>query len=416
MPRFRAFMTRRRDRRFVRPQPRTLPRMPCATWSAAIATAQGSTHGGFRWMNADFGILNGPEGRVLQPTGDWTALLLGKMATRLEIVVGQAGRVESLDISKLGRVDTSGAFVLVRALKEHGAISPSHPDFDRLATLVRSAAASPDRGPAQRKRFLLFDRIGRAVVAIGSESYAAMSFNGELVAALGRTVLHPRRLRLAPLFAVMEQAGIDSIPIVMTMTFFIGAVIALVGANILTTLGVSVFTVELVGVAILREFGVVIAAILLAGRSASAFAAEIGSMRMNQETDAMQVMGVDRFDALVVPRILAALLMMPLITFCADVGGIVGGMLVSWMTMGISPVFFVERTLETVTLTQFWLGMSKAPFLAIVIAASGCRQGLSVTGDVASLGRAVTSAVVQSIFLIIMFDAIFAVIFMVLDL
>ena len=236
-----------------------------------------------------------------------------------------------------------------------------------------------------------------------------------MVLAFGRTARHPRRLRLTSLFSVMEQAGINAIPIVMTMTFFIGAVIALVGANILSDLGVSVYTVELVDVAILREFGAVIAAILLAGRSASAFAAEIGSMRMNQETDAMQVMGVDRFDALVVPRILAALLMLPMLTFCADIGGLVGGMLVSWATMGINPVFFVQRTLEMVTLTQFWLGMVKAPFLAIVIAAAGCRHGLAVGGDVASLGRAVTRAVVQSIFLIIMFDAIFAVIFRVLD-
>lgn len=200
------------------------------------------------------------------------------------------------------------------------------------------------------------------------------------------------------------------------MTFFIGAVIALVGANLLTTLGVSVFTVQLVGVAILREFGVVIAAILLAGRSASSFAAELGSMRMNQEIDAMQVMGVDRFHALVEPRLLAALLMMPILTFVADIGGLAGGLLVSWITMDLSPTFFVTRLVETVDVRHFWIGMSKAPFLALLIAAIGCRQGLLVEGDTQSLGRRVTAAVVHSIFLIIMFDAIFAVIFMALDL
>ena len=211
---------------------------------------------------------------------------------------------------------------------------------------------------------------------------------------------------MTPLVAVMEQAGIDSIPIVMTMTFFIGAVIAMVGSHLLTNMGIGVYTVELVVAAVLREFGVVIAAILLAGRTASAFAAELGSMRMNQETDALQVMGVDQFDALVVP----------LMTFCADMGGILGGISVTWGMMDINPVFFAERTLQTVNLTQFWLGIVKAPFLAIIIAASGCRKGLSVGGDVASLGRAVTSAVVQSIFLLIMFDALFAVVFLVLDL
>lgn len=214
----------------------------------------------------------------------------------------------------------------------------------------------------------------------------------------------------------MQDTGINALPIVFIMTFFIGAMIALVGTNLLTTLGVEVFTIQLVGVAILREFGVVITAILLSGRSASSFAAQIGSMRMNQETDAMQVMGVDRFDALVIPRILAALLMMPLMTFCADMGGIAGGLLVSWATIDISPALFIQRTLETVDIKHFWIGMCKAPFLALVIAAAGCRHDLMVGGDVQSLGRNVTSAVVQSVFMVIMFDAIFAVIFMLLDL
>ena len=378
-------------------------------------------HGCGRWMKADFGVLDGPQGRILQPCGDWTVLVLGRTATHLGEELSRAGRADRLDLTKLGRVDMSGAYILLSALKHPGAVNAAHPDFARLAALVDPASppANPPPGagsrPAHNRPFQMFEPIGRGICALGAEAVSAMAFIGQLVLALGRTARHPRRLRLTPLFAVMEQAGLNAIPIVMTMTFFIGAVIALVGANILSDLGVSVYTVELVDVAILREFGVVIAAILLAGRSASAFAAEIGSMRMNQETDAMQVMGVDQFDALVVPRILAALLMLPLLTFCADIGGLVGGLLVSWATMGINPVFFLQRTLEMVTLTQFWLGMAKAPFLAIMIAAAGCRHGLSVGGDVASLGRAVTTAVVESIFLIIMFDAIFAVIFRVLD-
>jgi phospholipid/cholesterol/gamma-HCH transport system permease protein len=366
-------------------------------------------------MKADFGILDSLQGRTLQPHGDWTVLLIGQTAAELDEELSRSGPADRLDLAKLGRVDMSGAFVLLNALKGDGAITDGHPDFSRLAELVRPATQAAPPQPKARPPLLPFESFGRVIVSGWEEFVAAMAFIGELVLALGRTARHPGRLRLTSLFSVMEQAGIRAIPIVMTMSFFIGSVIALVGANILSDLGVSVYTVELVDVAILREFGAVIAAILLAGRSASAFAAEIGSMRMNQETDAMQVMGVDRFDALVVPRILAALLMLPLLTFCADIGGLVGGMLVSWATMGINPVFFVQRTLEMVTLTQFWLGMVKAPFLAIVIAAAGCRHGLGVGGDVASLGRAVTKAVVQSIFLIIMFDAIFAVIFRVLD-
>ncbi len=366
-------------------------------------------------MNAAFGILDQPEQRILEPSGDWIVLLLDGAVAPLGDAVRKDGLVDRLDLSKLGRVDTSGAYILLRALKPRGKVAPSHPDFDRLASLVRPAASAA-KAAGSTAAFPLFERIGRAVIAAGSESNAAMIFIGQMVWALGRTIRHPRRLRLTPLVAVMEQAGIYSIPIVMTMTFFIGAVIAMVGSHLLTKMGIGVYTVELVVAAVLREFGVVIAAILLAGRTASAFAAELGSMRMNQETDALQVMGVDQFDALVVPRVLACLLVMPLMTFCADMGGLLGGISVTWGMMDISPVFFAERTLQTVNLTQFWLGMIKAPFLAVIIAASGCRKGLSVGGDVASLGRAVTSAVVQSIFLLIMFDALFAVVFLVLDL
>lgn len=366
-------------------------------------------------MTTSFAFIDGPEGRrVLQPRGDWTVLLMGPVTGDLAAQVHHAGQADALDLAGLGRVDLSGAFVLSRAVKPTGPTHGAHDDFVRLAQLVPQALPAASAAPGRRPTDL-FASIGRGLAGGMAETMLGFAFLGQLVEAFARGLRHPGRFRLTPLFAVMEQAGINAIPIVMTMTFFIGAVIALVGANILTSLGVAVFTVELVDVAILREFGVVVAAILLAGRSASAFAAEIGSMRMNQEVDAMQVMGVDRFDALVVPRVLAALLMLPLMTFCADLGGLAGGMLISWATMGINPVFFLQRTLDTVTLTQFWLGMVKAPFLAVVIASAGCRHGLCVGSDVASLGRAVTTAVVQSIFMIIMFDAIFAVIFRVLN-
>lgn len=366
-------------------------------------------------MLTAFGFLDRPTGRTLQPSGDWTVLLIGSAVLRLRTEARRAGLADQLDLSQLGRVDTSGAFVLLRAVKPSVTVAPYHSDFDRLARLVQAAAQGQPAAAAGRRSRGLFERIGEAVVFAGSEINAAMAFAGELVSAMGRTLRHPTRMRLTPLFAIMEQTGINAIPIVMMMTFFIGAVIALVGANLLGELGVGVYTVELVGAAILREFGVVVAAILLAGRTTSAFAAELGSMRMNQETDALQVMGVDQFDALVVPRVGACLLMMPVMTFCADMGGLLGGISVSWAMMGINPTFFAQRMLETVNLTQFWLGMIKAPFMAVIIAASGCRKGLSVGGDVTSLGRAVTSAVVQSIFLLIMFDAVFAVIFMELD-
>jgi len=361
-------------------------------------------------MTTGYGLIAGPGGRVLQPRGDWTVLLLGSVTTDLDAELHRSGKADRLDLAQLGRVDLSGAYVLSRAVKSATACDGTHSDFTRLARLVPDALSACSLAPASLP-LPMFERIGRCVARTGAEAYLSLAFVGRLVEAFAVAIRHPHRFRLTPLFAVVEQAGIDAIPIVMTMTFFIGAVIALVGANMLSDLGVTVFTVELVGIAILREFGVVVAAILLAGRSASAFAAEIGSMKMDQEVDAMGVMGIDRFDALVLPRVLASLLILPVLTFCADIGGLAGGILVSWATLGIHPVFFLQRTLEMVTLTQFWLGMVKAPFLAVVISVAGCRHGLTVGTDVAGLGRAVTAAVVQSIFMIILFDAVFEVIF-----
>ncbi|GAA0439768.1 MULTISPECIES: ABC transporter permease [Sphingomonas] len=368
---------------------------------------------------ADWDIQERDGSRTLHPSGDWTALRIGDAAGRLRACADFAGPPRRLDLSDIGKVDTAGVVILLRALAGGAEVDcAGREDLQRLIALVEPLLVK-EREPERITSFGLtgfLTRFGRQVVSMAGDVYAMLEFFGHMMAALGRVVVQPRRLRLTPLVAVMQDVGINALPIVFIMTFFIGAVIALVGTNLLTTLGVEVFTVQLVGVAILREFGVVITAILLAGRSASSFAAQIGSMRMNQETDAMQVMGVDHFDALVTPRILAALVMMPLMTFVADIGGVLGGLLVSWATIDISPVFFVQRTFETVDVKHFWIGMSKAPFLALLIAASGCRHGMMVGGDVQSLGRNVTSAVVQSIFMTIMFDAVFAMIFMALDL
>jgi phospholipid/cholesterol/gamma-HCH transport system permease protein len=206
-------------------------------------------------------------------------------------------------------------------------------------------------------------------------------------------------------------------PIIAVTSFFIGAVIAFLGASLLTQFGAGVFTVQLIAVAVLREFAVVITAILLAGRSASSFAAEIGSMRMNQEVDAMQVMGVNPFQALVIPRLAAMLVMVPLLTFVAILAGLFGGALVTWGQLSYGPAFFIQRISEDPLMgTHLMVGMIKAPVFAVVIAAIGCRQGMAVAGDVESLGRRVTAAVVQAIFAIIFLDAVFAMVFLELNL
>jgi phospholipid/cholesterol/gamma-HCH transport system permease protein len=246
-----------------------------------------------------------------------------------------------------------------------------------------------------------------------------MEFLGRLlvvsIRALINLVVAPKKIRWAPIFIQMERAGLDAIPIVAITTYFIGAVVALLGVNTLRQFGAEVFTVELIGVAVLREFNIVITAVLLSGRSASAFAAELGSMKMNQEIDAMQVMGVDPFEALVLPRFVALLITIPLLTFVATLAGLLGGLTVTWTVLDLGPTFFLQRIVDNVGVTHFLVALSKAPVMAGVVASIGCRQGLLVGGDVQSLGQRVTAAVVHAIFSIIMLDAVFALIYMQLD-
>jgi len=362
---------------------------------------------------AAFEVRRSSSGAVLALTGDWTAQNLGRAVDRLR---RDAPKDASLDVSGLGRFDTAGAFALLRAgvTADGGA---ARPDIARLAALVGRPIDEEERGKAKpRSVYAMMVRSGQNIENIASDIYHTMAFIGRLISTIARLAANPSRLRVAPTIALMERAGLDALPIVATTNFFIGATVGFLGANLLAQFGASVFTVELIGVASLREFGTLITAVLLAGRSASSFAAELGAMKMNQEVDAMQVMGVDPYEALVLPRFIALVTMTPLLTFVAMVSSLVGGMLVSWVVLDLSPSFFLQRLLANVGPINFWLGIVKAPFLAIVIAAIGCRQGLEVGGDVEQLGRRVTIAVVQSIFSIIVIDAAFALIFMELNL
>jgi len=367
---------------------------------------------------ADFQIEDGGPGLTLRLTGDWTATELGRISRRLDDEL-QDRCVDAVDLTDMGRFDTAGALAIVQAA--NCILPPSawtqRPEAGRTYAMVekleRESAGPPPRSPAWVRSF---GKVGRGVHDIFDEATLSMAFLGRLVVAAG-SALRPGRIRWAAWFSQVERAGLDAIPIVATTNFFIGAVIAYLGANLLTQFGAGVYTVQLVAVATLRELAVLITAILLAGRSASSFAAEIGSMRMNQEVDAMQVMGVNPFQALVIPRLAAMVLMMPLLTFIGMVAGMLGGMLVTWTELSYGPSFFIQRVSEDPNMgTHLMVGMIKAPVFAVVIAAIGCRQGMAVAGDVESLGRRVTAAVVQAIFAIIFLDAVFAMIFLELNL
>jgi phospholipid/cholesterol/gamma-HCH transport system permease protein len=358
---------------------------------------------------AAFEIRRSQAGAVVSLSGDWTAQTLGRAGDRLR---KDAPQEASLDLSNLDRFDTAGAYALISAGISADKVQ-GREDVTRLMALVGKPVKAEERGKAKpRSAYAMLVRSGQSVENMFLDAYHTFAFIGRLIATLGKLLLNPGRLRVAPTVSLMERAGLDALPIVATTNFFIGATVGFLGASLLAQFGASVFSVELIGVASLREFGVLITAVLLAGRSASSFAAELGAMKMNQEIDAMQVMGVDPFEALVLPRFIAMLTMTPLLTFVAMGASLAGGMVVTWITLDLSPSFLLQRMLANVGIVQFWLGIVKAPFLAIIIAAIGCRQGLEVGGDVEQLGRRVTIAVVQAIFSIIVVDAVFALIFM----
>jgi phospholipid/cholesterol/gamma-HCH transport system permease protein len=366
---------------------------------------------------ADFTFDETDGSRTVVLSGDWTARGLFDAAGRLAAaLIGSEG--VSLDLSKLDRCDTAGAYAIIRAAdgRKSAGVIKARKETLRLLELVGNAVqVETEVTPRPPGVQALLERIGRGMFGLARDGYGTLIFLGHLLTAIGRCAVDPRRIRWAPIVSLAERAGLDAMPIVATTTFFIGAVVALLGANMLIDFGAQVYSVELIGVSVLREFNILITAILLAGRSASSFAAEIGSMKMNQEIDAMQVMGVDPYEALVLPRFAALLLTIPLLTFIATLAGLAGGMMVVWVVLDLSPGFFLQRIVENVGATHFWIGMSKAPVMAAVIAAIGCRQGMEVGNDVESLGRRVTAAVVHAIFAIILIDAVFALIYMKLD-
>lgn len=360
---------------------------------------------------------------VIEPRGDWRVSTIGafdRPLARIEADYDPGNLV--IDLSYLGRIDTAGAYLLGRTLRRCG-----DPDGDwhyvgehdtarRLMAEMRTRLAECPM-PEERDRGVVaaMSRLGLGAEQAFNEMVDSFAFLGRTLTTGLSVMLIPARMRWTSTIHLMETAGVDALPIISVLSFFIGAVVAFMGANLLETFGASVFTVELVGFAVLREFGVLITAILLAGRSDSAFTAAIGSMKMQQEIDAMKVMGLDPYEVLVLPRVIACVIMTPLLTLAAIVSGVVGGMLVSWATLDISPNFFLSRMQDTVDWTHFMVGMSKAPVFGLIIAIVGCRHGLQVGGDVESLGQRVTTSVVQSIFGVIVLDAAFAMMYLELN-
>lgn len=324
-----------------------------------------------------------------------------------------SGPIAVVDISGAGPFDTVGAWLIFRFAQAHDAqvIGASEQAEILLSAVERCASTAdiaPQREGAARR---VVEGVGEKVLDMFHGLGRYLGFLGAILVSFGGILLHPRRFRVKALVRQMELVGVTSLPIIGLMSFLIGIVIAQQGAVQLQQFGAETLTVNLVGRITLRELGVLMTAIMVAGRSGSAFAAQIGTMKLTEEIDAMRTIGVSPMEALVVPRILAAVLMMPLLGFFASVVAIVGGAVIGDVMLGIPFWTFLVRIQEVVPIYDFYVGMWKAPVFGLIVALSGCYQGMQVKGNAEEVGLRTTKAVVQAIFAVIVLDAFFAVFF-----
>lgn len=321
----------------------------------------------------------------------------------------------TLDLSELTRLDTAGAYLLHRhAERLH--IRAAQPDH---AALLDRVAASIPEPPEQRARnwslSQLLERIGRMVVSGGSFLREITGMLGLFLARLGQIIRHPGQLPMTALVHHADQVGWRAVPIVSLMSFLIGVVLAFQGAVQLRQFGAEIFVVDLIAISILRELGILLTAIIVAGRTASSFTAAIGSMKMREEIDAMRTLAIDPAMVLFVPRILALLITLPILGAVANFMGLLGGALMSWIELGVSPSVFLARLLAETGTNHVMVGFIKAPVFALIIGVIGCHAGMQVRGNAESLGAQTSAAVVRAIFAVIVADALFSIFFAMMD-
>ncbi|MDF7776171.1 MlaE family lipid ABC transporter permease subunit [Sphingomonas sp. AOB5] len=360
-------------------------------------------------MSGDADFAQGADGTIAF-TGDLSLARIGNLHDRLDAWHGDVTRI---DLSKVERIDTVGAWIVHRFAKTRNAtIEGLGPDAQHLLEQVAAAEhpiARPAKPQAPFNRVL--GEIGDAVVTAGHTLYGLLGFMGATVLAFWHVVRHPHRFRFNATVQRFEVVGVSALGIIGLMSFLIGIVIAQQGAVQLKQFGAEMFTINLVGRITLRELGVLMTAIMVAGRSGSAFAAQLGTMKLTEEIDAMRTIGVSPMEALVLPRVIAVVLMMPLLAFYSSLIGIIGGGLLCWIALDIPPVTFISKIREVVPMSDLYVCLIKAPVFGAIIAIAGCFQGMLVEGDAEQVGHRTTTAVVQAIFLVIVLDAFFAVFF-----
>jgi phospholipid/cholesterol/gamma-HCH transport system permease protein len=352
-------------------------------------------------------------------TGSWTVEHAERVESEINALVEAAeneGRT-LIELSGISRLDTLGAWVLDRTRHDLGGrgiavdFVGARPEHHILLNEVAYRGFQPQ--PAKRSTSLtdVFADIGEAIVFAGRDFMQGISLLGEIVTAFMRVVLVPSRFRLPALTNQLEQIAFRGVPIIVLISFLVGCIVAQQGIFQLQRFGAQTFVVNLVGILILRELGVLLTSIMVAGRSGSAFTAEIGSMKMREEIDALRVMGLDPIEVLIVPRVLALVIGLPILAFLASMAALVGGGLVAWIYGDIPPDAFLTRLKATITVNTFMVGLIKAPFMALVIGVIASIEGIAVQGSAESLGRHVTASVVKAIFMVIVLDGFFAIFF-----
>ena len=355
---------------------------------------------------------------ALCAAGAWTAT----SAPALEKLVADAEKLArtraniSIDVSDVSKLDTFGAWLierLRRALAEGGQdirIAGLSENYASLVDEVRKVKPQPARGRGPSGIVVALDGIGRNVYGIGQTLVSLVDMIGAVIAAWFRVWLHPSRFRLTSMVHHMQQVCWNAVPIIVLITFLIGCIVAQQGIFHFRRFGADVIVVDMLGILVLRELGVLLVAIMVAGRSGSAYTAELGSMKMREEIDALRTMGFDPVEVLILPRMMALALAMPILAFIGAMAALYGGGLVAWLYGGVDPASFLSR-LREISINHFIVGMVKAPVMALMIGIVACVEGLAVKGSAESLGQHTTAAVVKGIFFVIVMDGVFAIFF-----
>ena len=358
-----------------------------------------------------------PEHLIIQ--GDWVLAHYAVLRQQVQRWRSKGAAFAHADLQQIGRLDTAGGQLLAELLGGELIAQLAHdgdglPD-ERRVLLTRIADSLAEDSPAPAKQNALIEMLGdlgKYSLALYQHILTLLAFIGMTLTGMLGGLLRPGSWRITSVVAQIQQIALNAVAIVALLTFMVGAVIAFLGATVLADFGATIYTVDLVAFSFLREFAVLLTAILMAGRTASAFTAQIGSMKANEEIDAIRTLGLNPLHILVIPRVIAMMISLPALTFVGMLSGILGGAVVCALALDISPTMFLTILQQNVEVRHFYLGMAKAPLFAFLIAIIGCMEGFKVSGSAESVGEHTTSAVVQSIFVVILLDALAALFFM----